>query len=357
MIVGRVGADPERVPGLAVLVHVELDAVDHEVGEDRNDGQGADQRGQQREGDRQGEGQEELRHEAADEAERQEHADGRDRGGRDGAGDLAWPVDRRREAVLAQRPVPVDVLEHDDGVVHHPSDGDREAAQGHDVQADPADLHDHERRQDRERDADRGHDRAADAEQEQEDRQDREQGAGAALPQKAVARFLDEGREVGDHGDLHRGGRPGRPARPASRSRPRPPGPCWRRTSWTRTATARACRRCARSRSWPRRRSRRVPRSPMVISFGLRRGPAEARGLGWRAPPGAARRRRRRAGHADHELPDGVRGRDVADGGHRDPGALGRDLAGREGQVVGGQDAGDLRQGDAVRRRAWPGPA
>ena len=88
VIAGRVGADPERVLGLAVLVDVELDLVDEQVREDRDDRQRAHQRGQQREGDGQGERQEELAHEAADEAERQEHADRGDRRRRDGARDL-----------------------------------------------------------------------------------------------------------------------------------------------------------------------------------------------------------------------------------------------------------------------------
>ena len=45
------------------------------------------------------------------------------------------PLRDRRPAVLAHRAVAVDVLEHDDRVVDDPPDGDREAAQGHDVEA------------------------------------------------------------------------------------------------------------------------------------------------------------------------------------------------------------------------------
>ena len=114
--------------------------------------------------------------------------DGRERARGDRAGDLARPVDRRGQPVLAQRPVAVDVLEDDDRVVDHAADGDRQAAQGHDVERDPGELHDHERGQDRQRDADRGDERGADAEQEQEDRQDREEGAEAA--------FADAGRRA-----------------------------------------------------------------------------------------------------------------------------------------------------------------
>ena len=65
---------------------------------------------------------------------------------------------------------------------------------------DAGDLHDHERGEHRQRDADRRDERRAEAEQEQEDRQDREQGAGAALAEQAVARLLDERGQVGDDG-------------------------------------------------------------------------------------------------------------------------------------------------------------
>ena len=166
----RVAPDPDRADRLAGLVDLELDLVDQEVAEDRDDGQGADQRGQQRERHGQREGQEELRHQAADEAERQEDRDGRQRAGGDRAGDLLRPVDRGRQPILAERAVAIDVLEHDDRVIDHPPDGDREATQGQDVDRDAGDLHDHQRGQDRERDADRGDDRRPQAEQEQEDR-------------------------------------------------------------------------------------------------------------------------------------------------------------------------------------------
>ena len=95
----------------------------------------------------------------------------------------------------------VDVLEDDDRVVDHPADGDREAAQGQDVQGDPGDLHDHERGQDRQRDADRGDERRAQVEQEQEDRQDGEDGAEATLAQQALARLEDEDGLIRDRRD------------------------------------------------------------------------------------------------------------------------------------------------------------
>ena len=192
VIAGDVGADPERVLGLPVLVDVGLDPVDEQVRQDRHDRQRADQRREQREGHGEGEGQEELADEAADEAERQEHADRGDGRRGDGAGDLLRAVDRGSEAVFAHGAMSIDVLEDDDRVVDHASDGDGEAAEGEDVQRDAGDLHDHERREQRQRDADRRDERRAQAEQEEEDRQDREQGAQAAFAEQAVARLLDE---------------------------------------------------------------------------------------------------------------------------------------------------------------------
>ena len=96
------------------------------------------------------------------------------------------------------RSMSVDVLEDDDGVVHDASHGDRKAAQGHDVERQAGDLHQHQRGQDRERDADRGDQRRAEAEQEQEDRDDREERAQAALAQQAVLRLVDEVGQVLD---------------------------------------------------------------------------------------------------------------------------------------------------------------
>ena len=108
------------------------------------------------------------------------------------------PCEDGRHPVVAERPMAVDVLEDDDRIVDHPADGDREAAEGQDVQRDPGDLHDHERGQDRERDADGGDEGRADVDQEQEDRDDGEDRAEAALAQQALARLEDEGRLVGD---------------------------------------------------------------------------------------------------------------------------------------------------------------
>ena len=192
-----------------MLVDRQPDAVDDEVGEHRHDRQGADERCQQRERDGQRERQEELGHEAADEAERQEDRDCRQGRRGDGAGDLARSPGDGRQPILAERPMAIDVLEDDDRVIDHASHGDREAAQGHDVQADAGQLHHDERGQDRQRDADRGDERRPQAEQEQEDRDDREEGAEAAFAEQALLGLLDERREVLDHRNGQRVGVPG----------------------------------------------------------------------------------------------------------------------------------------------------
>ena len=79
---------------------------------------------------------------------------------------------------------------------------------------------------------------------------------------------------------------------------------------------------------------------------GRRGGPATRRGrtAGRRCPATRRCRRRPRQLHADDHVLDLVDALDAADRGHRDLRAVGRDLAGREGQVVGREDARDLAE-------------
>ncbi len=94
----------QRVVVLRSLVRIELDSVDEEAGQHRDDGQGADQRRQQGERDGQREGKEELADEPADEAERQEDGHGRERGAGDCAGDFTCTGDDRPRASGRRRP-------------------------------------------------------------------------------------------------------------------------------------------------------------------------------------------------------------------------------------------------------------
>ena len=95
----------------------------------------------------------------------------------------------------------VDVLEHDDGVVHDPADGDRQAAQGEDVDGQAGDAEDGDGHEDRERDADGGHQRRAGAAQEDVDDDDGEERAQQALLDEARLRLVDELRLILDDVD------------------------------------------------------------------------------------------------------------------------------------------------------------
>ena len=246
------------------------------------------------------------------------------------------PLMHGRQTVLAHGPMAIDVLEDDDRVVDDASDGHRQAAQGHDVEGDAGELHEHERGEDRQRDADRGHERRADAEQEQEDRQDREQRAQAALAH--AGRRCDSMMKFGQVAD----GRDGQIS------------PGWRAAisaslAWTasrdldgvgggRLGDGQRQRRvavgAARSRSWRRRSISTVPTSPRLIGVGhgrRRRGRrAIAPGDGRRRAGSCSRRRGSRSGRPRSKR---------ADRRDRDARAVGRQLAGREGQVVRLQDA------------------
>ena len=65
--------------------------------------------------------------------------------------------------------VPVRVLQHDDGVVHHDADGQREREQGEVVDREPEEVHDREGRDDRRGDREAGDDRRPQVPQEEED--------------------------------------------------------------------------------------------------------------------------------------------------------------------------------------------
>ena len=80
----------------------------------------------------------------------------------------------RCDAALAQAD---DVFHDDDGIVHQHADAEREAGQRHDVQREVREIHQNQRKQNRERDADADHDRRTDVPQEQCQNQNRQQCA------------------------------------------------------------------------------------------------------------------------------------------------------------------------------------
>ena len=98
---------------------------------------------------------EQLTHETRGENRRQKHAYRGERGGHNGTRDLLGALyrsARRRNAAAAQA---VDVLQHNDGVVHEHADGQRDAAKSEDVDRETGEVHEDERAQHRERDGER----------------------------------------------------------------------------------------------------------------------------------------------------------------------------------------------------------
>ena len=101
------------------------------VGQAGDDRDGDDQAQPHGAADGQGDVAEELPHLALDEDDRDEDGDGGQRAGQDGAPDLSGPLEGGGRARLAHLAMAVDVLQHDDRVVH-----DHAAGKGHAGQAD-----------------------------------------------------------------------------------------------------------------------------------------------------------------------------------------------------------------------------
>ena len=98
------------------------------------------ERDQHRDRQRGGERAEELAYHAGEETEGGEHHDGREGGTRNRAEDLVGPLpdDLGDGLVRMEGESPLDILDNHDGIVDDDSDGDREAAQAHQVERSPA---------------------------------------------------------------------------------------------------------------------------------------------------------------------------------------------------------------------------
>ena len=105
----------------------------------------------------------------------QEYGNGGQGRGGDGQSDLLGRVSGRRLLLLALLPVPEDVLQHDDGVVHEHADAQREAAEGDHVQRKAAEIHEAEGGQHRNGDGDGHHQNAAEVAQEHQEDEDGEE--------------------------------------------------------------------------------------------------------------------------------------------------------------------------------------
>jgi hypothetical protein len=129
----------------------------------------------------------------------------RDRHGDDGTDQLARRVDGCVEGRLARLDVTLDVLDHDDGIVHDQPDGQHDGEQRQQVDREAGHHHEEDRADERDGDRHDGDQHRADRAQEEEDDEDYdEQGLGQRL-QDLVDGVLDvEGRVVRDAG-LHPG--------------------------------------------------------------------------------------------------------------------------------------------------------
>ena len=161
-----------------------------------------EQRRRHRDRDGQRERAEQLARDVADEGDRQEHRDRRDGRRRDGGRDLADGAQDRLHLVGVADVVALDVLDHDDRVVDHAPDRDRERAERQDVQRVAERLDADERDQHARRDRDRRDERRAHRQQEHEDDEHGEEEAEQALLGERLDRLLDVGRLVEDDREL-----------------------------------------------------------------------------------------------------------------------------------------------------------
>ena len=126
--------------------------------EDRHRSQRHHQGCNQREADRQREGQEKGPNEALDEPEWNKHHDGGQRRGENGRPYFHSGVQRRPPAFTPCLNVAVDVLQHHNRVVHHPAHGNRQAAQGHEIQRHVLPGHEQHAGENAQRNGERNHD-------------------------------------------------------------------------------------------------------------------------------------------------------------------------------------------------------
>ncbi len=161
------------------------------------------QRHQRRDGDRDRHGDGEFLEHAPDhpahQQQRNEHRHQGDGDREDGEADLTGAIKRGLHRRLAHLDMPGDVLDHDDRVINHEADGDRQPHQRQVVQAVAEQVHHPEGADDRDRHRDGGNDRRPGAAQEQEDHA-HHQADGEQQGELHVGdRGADRGRAIRDH--------------------------------------------------------------------------------------------------------------------------------------------------------------
>lgn len=134
---------------------------------------------------------------------REENDDRGDRGDQNRHGDFLRGAEHGIAPVLAEREMPVDVLQLDDGIVDEPADAERKTAQGKDVERLAGEIKKHEGCHDRERDG-HGHDGGrAQAHEENENHDHREKAALHGLVLQGAHGRTDVARLVERDGELH----------------------------------------------------------------------------------------------------------------------------------------------------------
>ena len=129
-------------------------------GQRRHQGSRQDVGGEHGEDDGFGQRHEEVTRHAGEEEHRQEDDADAERGDERGDGDLGGAFEDGFAQVVAFFEVALDVLDGDGGVVHQDADGEREAAEGHDVDGLADEAEDDDGAEDRERDGDGDDERA-----------------------------------------------------------------------------------------------------------------------------------------------------------------------------------------------------
>ena len=158
----------EQVAVLLLVLRLQEPAAQH-----RRQAQRDESRHQNRDADGHGKLAQQAPDDAAHEQHRQEHHRQRDRHRQDRKGDLARALQRGFVGAFAHLDVADDVFEHDDGVVDHEADRERQRHQRKIVDAVVEQIHHRERADDRHRHRHAGDDRRRQLPQEQEDHQDR----------------------------------------------------------------------------------------------------------------------------------------------------------------------------------------
>jgi hypothetical protein len=170
--------------------------------EHRHDGDRHEERHHQREHHDDRELREQDARGARQEEQRHEHGDMGQRRGQDGRPHFLAAVDRGGHAVLAHVQVPVRVLEyHDRGVDDH-ADAERQAAEGHRVEREAAEVEQREGADDRHRNRRADDERRAEVAQEREDDQHHEHAADERVLLHVGDGALDEERVVLHHDHL-----------------------------------------------------------------------------------------------------------------------------------------------------------